>query len=57
VIVDIVETGQTLLENNLHPIEKVTEVSARLISNRVSYKFNHEKLIKLCESIKSTLGK
>jgi len=57
VIVDIVETGQTLLENNMQPIETVAEVSARLISNKASYKFNSKKIDKLCNSIKLSSGK
>jgi ATP phosphoribosyltransferase len=55
VIVDIVETGKTLLENNLEPIEKITDISARLISNKVSYKFNHEAISKLCDKIAANL--
>jgi len=51
VIVDIVETGQTLIENDLHPVELIVEISARLISNKSSYKFNQEKIDRLCESI------
>ena len=39
VIVDIVETGKTLAENGLVVLEDVSPVSARLIANRVSYKF------------------
>jgi len=57
VIVDIVETGQTLLENNLHPVETIAEVSTRLISNKASHKFNSEKINKLCNSIKLSIGK
>ena len=38
-IVDIVETGTTLKENGLVEIETIKECSARLIANRVSYKF------------------
>jgi len=52
VIVDIVETGQTLLENNMKPIEKIVEVSARLISNKASYTFKHGVINKICEGIK-----
>ena len=37
-IVDIVETGATLLENGLEPIEDVARVSARLIVNTASMK-------------------
>jgi len=51
VIVDIVETGQTLLENNMIPTELIADVSARLISNKVSYKFNMEAMDKLCIAI------
>ena len=39
VIVDIVETGSTLRENHLEVIEDVVPISARLVSNKVSYKF------------------
>ena len=37
-IVDIVETGATLKENGLEPIEDVAQVSARLIVNTASMK-------------------
>ena len=39
VIVDIVETGATLRENNLTVLEDVVPISARLIANKASYKF------------------
>lgn len=39
VIVDIVETGTTLKENNLAPLETIVPISARLISNKASFKF------------------
>ena len=39
VIVDIVETGTTLRENNLEVIETVVPISARLIANKASGKF------------------
>ena len=39
VIVDIVETGSTLKENDLKVIETVVPISARLIANKASYKF------------------
>ena len=40
VIVDIVETGTTLKENDLAVIEEIVDISARLICNKSSYKFN-----------------
>ena len=39
VIVDIVETGATLRENDLTVLEDVVPISARLIANKASYKF------------------
>ena len=39
VIVDIVETGTTLRENNLEVVETVVPISARLIANKAGYKF------------------
>ena len=46
---DIVETGKTLLENDLEPRETIVPISARLIANKVSYKFKHEQISRLCE--------
>lgn len=42
VIIDLVETGSTLKENNLEVIEEVGDVSARLIANKSSFKFKRE---------------
>ena len=42
VIVDIVETGTTLLENDLEPIETIVPISARLIANKSGFKFKTE---------------
>ena len=39
VIVDIVETGTTLKENNLAVHEEIVPISARLIANVASYQF------------------
>ena len=51
VIVDIVETGSTLRENDLEIVETIVDISARLISNKVSYKFGHKAISALCENI------
>jgi len=56
VIVDIVETGQTLLENNMESMELIIEVSARLIANKSSYKFNYEKIVNLCSAVSQDRG-
>ena len=47
VIVDIVETGKTLIENNLEPIEDIVQISARLIANKVSYKFKNKQIAEI----------
>ena len=44
VIVDIVETGTTLKENNLEVVEKFVAISARLIANKSSFKFKSERI-------------
>ncbi|MBR5786822.1 MAG: ATP phosphoribosyltransferase [Clostridia bacterium] len=51
VIVDIVETGTTLLENNLEPIETIVPISARLIANKTGYKFKYDEISKLCQKL------
>ena len=44
VIVDIVETGSTLKENDLVVYEEIVPISARLIANIASYQFKDEKI-------------
>ena len=44
VIVDIVETGTTLRENNLSVVNYITDLSARLIANKSAYKFKTEEI-------------
>ena len=39
VIVDIVETGTTLKENDLHVVKEIVPISARLIANKAASKF------------------
>ena len=53
VIVDIVETGKTLLENDLAPLETVVPISARFIANKVSYQFKHDAIAEMARRISS----
>ncbi|MDO4748949.1 MAG: ATP phosphoribosyltransferase [Eubacteriales bacterium] len=55
VIVDIVETGTTLKENNLEVFETIVPISARLIANKSSYKFKSEQINKIKDEISSLL--
>lgn len=51
VIFDIVETGSTLRENDLHVLQEVVPVSARLICNKVSFQFKHDKIMELRDGL------
>lgn len=51
VIVDIVETGTTLRENNLEVLEEVFPISARLIANKSSAKFKKQAVDELVKSV------
>ena len=51
VIVDIVETGTTLKENNLEVIDTIVPISARLIANKSSYKFKNQQIDKIVSDI------
>ncbi len=52
VIVDIVETGTTLRENNLSVIEEIVPISARLIANKSGFKFRTAQIEKLTEGLR-----
>lgn len=55
VIVDIVETGSTLAENNLVVLEEICPVSARLIVNQVSMQMNAERIKKIINEMRDYL--
>ncbi|MGM9987402.1 MAG: ATP phosphoribosyltransferase [Bacillaceae bacterium] len=52
VIVDLVETGNTLKANGLVVLEEMFEISAKVICNRVSYRFHNEKINGFLQDIK-----
>ena len=51
VIVDIVETGSTLRENDLAVMETIIPISARLIANKANYKFKCRRIDALTEHL------
>ena len=57
VIVDIVESGKTLKENNLRVYEQIMPISARLIANKSSYKFKGKDIDTLMEKLTKELAK
>ena len=51
-IVDIVETGTTLAENDLEEIAHILDVSARLIVNRVSFKLKFHRINEIVNNLR-----
>lgn len=51
VIVDIVETGKTLTENDLEPYETIVPISARFVANKSAYRFKREEINRMVEKI------
>lgn len=51
VIVDIVETGKTLVENGLEVYEEIVPISARLIANKSSSKFKGDMIEKVTQAL------
>ncbi|MBO4795178.1 MAG: ATP phosphoribosyltransferase [Clostridia bacterium] len=56
VIVDIVETGTTLKENDLSVFAEIMPVSARLIANKASYRFKNAKINDLVAKLSAQIG-
>ena len=57
VIVDIVETGSTLKENNLEVYEDIVNISARFIANKTSFRFKTEEIELMKSKIEKELAK
>lgn len=56
VIVDIVETGTTLKENDLEVVETIVPISARLIANKTGFKFKTEQITRIMDEMKRQKG-
>ena len=55
-IVDVVDTGNTLIANGLEPLEHICDVSSRLIVNQVSYKRKFALLEPILDSFKNSIA-
>ena len=53
VIVDIVETGTTLKENDLEVIDTIVPISARLIANKSAFQFKRARIEQIQSSLKA----
>jgi len=55
-ILDIVSTGQTLKENGLSEYEVISEITTRLIANRVKYRTKYRFISEIVERLAKVLG-
>jgi len=55
-IVDLVETGQTLRENGLTVVEEIAESTGRLVVNRASYQLKADEIGRLVQALELTLN-
>jgi ATP phosphoribosyltransferase len=51
--VDIVETGNTIRDNNLKVLEEFKDISARFIANKSSFKFQNRIITELVDQLKA----
>jgi ATP phosphoribosyltransferase len=56
-IVDVVETGRTLVENGLEIVEDVAACSARLVVNRAAFHARRAEVARLLETLAAAVGK
>ena len=57
VIVDIVESGKTLRENNLSVLTEIFPISERFIANRASYKFKGGAIDEMLSKLSAAISK
>jgi ATP phosphoribosyltransferase len=55
-IVDLVDTGNTLRANGLVEVEKITDISARLIANRAALKMRHQAVQELVNKLAAAVA-
>jgi ATP phosphoribosyltransferase len=51
-IVDLVQTGQTLKENGLKELEKISDITSRLIVNKSSFKSKYKEINEISRELK-----
>jgi ATP phosphoribosyltransferase len=55
-IVDLVESGNTLKANGLVPLEHICDISSRLIVNKASWKMKHSRVTALVDALRGAVG-
>ncbi len=56
VIVDVVDTGKTLKENGLEPLELIMPVSSRLIVNKTAMKLKQTEILPLVQLLEAAVA-
>ncbi len=54
-IVDLVESGNTLKANGLEPLEHVCDISSRLVVNKASWKMKHPSIMSLIGAMREAV--
>ena len=54
-IVDVVDTGNTLKANGLEPIDHIADISSRLIVNKAAMKMKHARIQSLIDKIRTAV--
>ncbi len=54
-IVDLVESGNTLKANGLVPLEHIADISSRLVVNKAAWKMKHKSLMQLQEALREAV--
>ena len=55
-IVDVVDTGNTLKANGLVPLEHIADISSRLVVNKAAMKMKHERISQLLVHLRTACG-
>ena len=55
-IVDLVESGNTLKANGLVPLEHIADISSRLVVNKASWKMKHNTVMQLMDAIREAVS-
>ena len=56
-IVDLVESGNTLKANGLVPMEHIADISSRLVVNKASWKMKHAAVMALLEALRAAVDR
>ena len=56
-IVDVVDTGNTLKANGLKPMDHIADISSRLVVNKAAMKMKHEQISNIINGVKKAVDK